>query len=111
MDSTRQLKIGRLLQKDLGELIQRQGLHAYDGAMVSVTTVRVSPDLSFAKVYVSIFPSAKAKEVKVKLDEHTKMLRYELGLRVRHQLRIVPELAFYIDDSLDYVERIDNLLK
>ena len=111
MDSTRQLKIGRLLQKDLGELIQRQGLQAYDGAMVSVTTVRVSPDLSFAKVYVSIFPSAKAKEVKVKLDEHVKMLRFELGQRVRHQLRIVPELAFYIDDSLDYVERIDNLLK
>jgi ribosome-binding factor A len=111
MDSTRQLKIGRLLQKDLGELIQRQGLPAYDGALVSVTTVRVSTDLSFAKVYVSIFPSAKAKEVKVKLDEHAKMLRYELGLRVRHQLRIVPELAFYIDDSLDYVERIDNLLK
>jgi len=79
--------------------------------MVSVTTVRVSPDLSFAKVYVSVFPSAKAKEVKVKLDEHVKMLRFELGQRVRHQLRIVPELAFYIDDSLDYVERIDNLLK
>jgi ribosome-binding factor A len=111
MDSTRQLKIGRLIQKDLGELIQRQGLQAYDGAMVSVTAVRVSPDLSFAKVYVSIFPSAKAKDVKVKLDEHTKMLRFELGQRVRHQLRIVPELAFYIDDSLDYVERIDNLLK
>lgn len=111
MDSTRQLKIGRLLQKDLGELIQRQGLQAYDGAMVSVTAVRVSPDLSFAKVYVSIFPSAKAQQVKVLLDENAKALRFELGQRVRHQLRIVPEIAFFIDDSLDYVERIDNLLK
>lgn len=111
MDSTRQLKIGRLIQKDLGELIQRQGLQAYDGAMVSVTAVRVSPDLSFAKVYVSIFPSAKAQQVKVLLDENAKALRFELGQRVRHQLRIVPEIAFFIDDSLDYVERIDNLLK
>lgn len=111
MDSTRQLKIGRLIQKDLGELIQRQGLAAYDGAMVTVTAVRVSPDLGFAKVYVSVFPSNKAKDVKVKLDEKAKDLRFELGQRVRHQLRIVPEIAFYIDDSLDYVERIDNLLK
>lgn len=111
MDSTRQLKIGRLIQKDLSELIQRQGLQAYGGAMVSVTAVRVSPDLGFAKVYVSVFPSDKAKEVKVKLDENAKELRFELGQRVRHQLRIVPEIAFYIDDSLDYVERIDNLLK
>jgi ribosome-binding factor A len=111
MDSTRQLKVGRLLQKDLGELIQRQGLHAYNGALVSITTVRVSPDLSFAKVYVSIFPSEKANEVKAMLGVNTKELRFQLGLRVRHQLRIVPELAFYVDDSLDYVERIDNLLK
>lgn len=111
MDSTRQLKIGRLLQKDLGELIQRQGLQAYNGAMVSITTVRVSPDLSFAKVYVSIFPSEKAPAVKAMLGEYTKELRFQLGLRVRHQLRIVPELAFYVDDSLDYVEHINNLLK
>lgn len=100
-----------MLQKDLGDIIQKQGLQAYDGAMVSVTAVRVSPDLSFAKVYVSVFPSSKAADAKAKLAEGTKEIRFELGQRVRHQLRIVPELAFYIDDSLDYVERIDNLLK
>ena len=111
MDSTRQLKIGRLIQKELGEIIQRRGMQAFNGAMLTVTAVRVSPDLSFARVYVSIFPSDKAEMVKDLLTASNKDIRFELGQRVRHQLRIIPELAFFIDDSLDYVARIDNLLK
>lgn len=86
-------------------------MQAYNGAMISVTGVRITPDLSIAKVYLSIFPSAKANEVMEIVNENNKSIRGELGRRVRHQLRIVPELTFYVDDSLDYVERIDDLLK
>lgn len=109
--STRQQKINKQLQKDLAEIFQLQGMQAYNGAMISVTGVRITPDLSIAKVYLSIFPSAKAKEVMGIVNENNKTIRGELGRRVRHQLRIVPELAFHVDDSLDYVERIDDLLK
>ncbi len=113
MDSgtTRQQKINKQLQKDLADIFQLQGMKAYNGAMISVTGVRITPDLSLAKVYLSIFPSAKAKEVMEIVNDNNKSIRGELGRRVRHQLRIVPELAFYVDDSLDYVERIDDLLK
>ena len=109
--STRQQKINKQLQKDLADIFQQQGMQAYNGAMISVTAVRVSPDLGAAKIYLSIFPSAKVQEVMSIVVENTKAIRGELGRRVRHQLRIVPELAFFVDDSLDYVERIDDLLK
>lgn len=109
--TTRQQKINKQLQKDLAEIFQQQGMQAYNGAMISVTEVRISPDLGYAKTYLSIFPSAKAKEVMELVNEKNKAIRGELGKRVRHQLRIVPELMFYVDESLDYVERIDNLLK
>ena len=81
------------------------------GVMVSVSTVRVSPDLGIAKAYLSVCPSAKGAEVVESLNKNTKSIRFELGNRVRHQLRIIPELRFYVDDSLDYIEHIDNLLK
>ena len=109
--STRQLKVGREIQKDMAEIIRSKGMAAFGGAMVTVSEVRVSPDLSLAKIYVSIFPSAKAEAVMHKLEDETSRLRGELGRRVAKQLRIVPELAFYLDDSLDYVEHIDELLK
>ena len=109
--TTRQQKINKQLQKDLADIFQQQGMQAYNGAMISVTEVRITPDLAIAKTYLSIFPSAKAKEVMELVNEKVKAIRGELGRRVRHQLRIVPELIFYVDDSLDYVERIDNLLK
>ena len=81
------------------------------GIMVSVSAVRVSPDLGIAKAYLSVFPSDKGDEVVNHLNENIKALRFELGNRVRHQLRIIPEIRFYIDDSLDYIENIDKLLK
>ena len=84
---------------------------AFGGAMVTVSEVRVSPDLSVAKAYVSIFPSAKQAEVMQLLEENVKALRGELGRQVGKQLRIVPELVFYLDTSLDYAEHIDQLLK
>ncbi|MDR0414374.1 MAG: 30S ribosome-binding factor RbfA [Prevotellaceae bacterium] len=109
MATTRQLKVGRQLQKDIGEIIQRQGMAAYGGALVTVMGVEVSPDLGFARVVLSIFPSEKAVEARALLNE--KRIRTELARRVKHQLRVVPELAFAVDVSLDYVERIEQLLK
>lgn len=109
--TTRQQKINKLLQKDLGEIFQQQGMATYKGAMISVTEVRISPDLGYAKVYLSIFPSEKAPETMAIVNAHSRSIRGELGNRVRHQLRIVPELAFFVDSTLDYNERIDELLK
>ncbi len=110
-ESTRQQKIGRQLQRDLAEIIRSKGMAAFNGAMVTVSEVRVSPDLSVAKVFVSIFPSAKAEEVMKIIQDSVKQIRGELGRLVGKQLRIVPELVFMLDSSLDYVEHIDDLLK
>jgi len=110
-ETTRQLKVAREIQRDLAEIIRSKGMAAYGGAMVTVSGVKISPDLAQARVYVSIFPSAKAAEVMTKLEEENKKLRGELGRLVAKQLRIVPELTFALDDSLDYVEHIDELLK
>ncbi|MBR4213630.1 MAG: 30S ribosome-binding factor RbfA [Bacteroidales bacterium] len=109
--STRQLKVAREIQRDLAEIIRSRGMAAYDGAMVTVSGVKISSDLAQARVYVSIFPSAKQQEVMVKLENENRALRGELGRQVAKQLRIVPELEFFLDDSLDYVEHIDELLK
>ena len=110
-ESTRQQKVGRQLQRDLAEIFRQKGTAVFGGAMITVTGVRISPDLSFAKVYISIFPSAKTKDALEFITTSVKQIRGELGRRVSKQLRIVPELAFYIDDSLDYIEHIDELLK
>ena len=111
MESTRQNKIARQIQKDLGEIFQGLGHEVLQGHLTTITVVRISPDLSLAKVYLSIFPSSNQTEFLEQLRKHTKHIRNLLGQRVRHQLRIVPEIAFFIDDSLDYVEKIDQLLK
>jgi ribosome-binding factor A len=109
--STRQQKVSRQLQRDLSEIFREKGTALFHGAMISVTGVRISPDLSVARVYISIFPSSKVKEVFLMVESSAKSIRGELGKRVSKQLRIVPELVFMIDDSLDYVEHIDELLK
>ncbi len=110
METTRQNKIARLLQKELGDIFQRQ-TQATRGVIVSVSTVRISPDLSVARGYLSVFPSERAEEIVKNINANVKSVRYELGTRVRHQLRIIPELKFFVDDSLDYAEHIDELLK
>lgn len=81
------------------------------GVMVSVTRVRISPDLSVCTAYLSVFPSEKGEEIIKNVNTNQATIRYDLGQRVRNQLRIIPELRFFIDDSLDYIERIDELLK
>jgi ribosome-binding factor A len=110
MEGTRLNKIGRLLQKELGDLFQKQtqGKH---GTLISVSAVRVSPDLGVAKVYISIFPSEKGPELLEAIEHNSRTIRYDLGQRVRTQLRKIPELVFYLDDSLDYIDNIDHLLK
>lgn len=110
-ESTRQLKVAREIQKDMAEIIRGKGMAAYNGALVTVSGVRVSPDLSVAKVYVSIFPSDKAEAVMGILEDNVRAYRGELGTMVARQLRIVPEIVFYLDSSLDYVEHIEELLK
>ena len=109
MESTRQAKIARLLQKDLSEIFRQQTAKTH-GVIITVSTVRVTPDLSIARAYLSVFPSAKGEEILKSIQESARTIRYELAQKVRFQLRKTPELQFYLDDSLDYIENIDHLL-
>lgn len=111
MDSIRQNKVSRLIQRELSGMFQNECKEIIAGAMVSVTMVRVSPDLSYAKIYLSIFPSDRIEVTMNSLEEKNKSIRFILGKKVGKQMRIIPELRFFVDDSLDYIEKIDNLLK
>lgn len=110
MEVKRLNKIERLLQKELGELFRKQTAMT-NGILISVSTVHVSPDLSMAKIYLSIFPSEKGEKLIDTIEKNKRTIRYDLGQIVRLQLRRIPELVFFLDDSLDYVENIDKLLK
>ncbi|MBP5514032.1 MAG: 30S ribosome-binding factor RbfA [Bacteroidaceae bacterium] len=109
MDSTRQNKVARLIQKELSEMFVAQ-TRQMRGVLVTVSQCRISPDMSVCRVYLSVFPSERAEEIVGNINANQKQVRFELGTRMRHQLRIVPELKFFIDDSLDYAEHIDELL-
>lgn len=110
METTRQQKIARMLQKELGEIFLLYA-RTLQGTLITVTGVRVSPDLGIVHVHLSVFPSNKANAVLEQVNIDNKALRFDLGKRVRNQLRIVPHLNFHVDDSLDYLENIDKLLK
>ena len=110
MDNTRIQKINRLIQKELGDIFQRETAKMR-GTLVSVSSVRTSPDLSVARVHLSVFPSEQGAEIVANVNANEHAIRYDLAQRVRHQLRRTPELTFYIDDSLDYIDHIDELLK
>lgn len=109
MEGKRQAKIARLLQKELSEIFRRQTA-ALGGVLVSVSAVRVSPDLSIAKAYLSIFPADKAAGILENIKKQSKTVRYELAQAVKQTLRKCPDLQFYLDDSLDYIDNIDRLL-
>ena len=109
MESTRQHKIARLIQKDRSDILVRYA-RTLTGTLISVSEVRVSPDLSIAHIYVSIFPQDKVKETMLLIEENTHRLRGELGALERHQLRIIPEVVFHLDETIDRMERIDELL-
>ncbi len=109
METKRQAKISRLLQKELSEIFRRQTA-SMGGVLVSVSAVRVSPDLGLAKAYLSIFPPERSQEILANIKAQGKTVRYELAQAVKQILRKCPELQFYLDDSLDYIENIDRLL-
>lgn len=109
MEGKRQAKIARLIQKELSEIFRRQTA-AMGNVLVSVSAVKVSPDLSIARAYLSIFPSEKAPAILENIRKQAKTVRYELARQVKMILRKCPELQFHIDDSLDYIENIDRLL-
>lgn len=111
MSSLRQNKVARLLLKELGIIFQQNGTDWFPNTMISVTVVRVSPDFSFAKVYLSVFGASEPKECVAAVNQSSKMIRGALGKKIKSQLRITPELAFYLDDSLDYAEALDEALK
>ncbi|MFC2119972.1 30S ribosome-binding factor RbfA [Bacteroidota bacterium] len=110
MDTTRQNKISRLIQKELSEFFRKEGSIFAKGILFTVTVVRISPDMGVAKVFLSIFPSNDKEEILIEIRKRSKQIRFELAKITRSQLRSVPELIFYIDDSLDYAEKIDKLL-
>ncbi len=111
METTRQQKISRLIQRELSDIFQKETYTMFGGALITPTIVRIAPDLSVAKVYVSIFsPKVASNEVFETIQTNVKKLRQTLAGRTGKQLRIVPELAFFVDDSLDYQENIENIL-
>ena len=110
MESNRQAKIARLIQKELSEIFRQQTAKTH-GVIISVSAVRVSPDLSIARAYLSVFPSEKAAEMIESINKNAQTIRYELAQKVRFQSRKTPALQFYLDDSLDYIDNIDRLLE
>ncbi|MDL2296826.1 30S ribosome-binding factor RbfA [Bacteroidales bacterium OttesenSCG-928-B11] len=110
MDSTRQQKIGQLIRKELGDIFLTDGKEIY-GCMITVTRTNVSKDLSIARSYLSIYNSPNPQAVLAAAKANTKNIRFRLGQKVKNQLRVIPQLEFFIDDSLDYIENIENLLK
>jgi len=111
MESTRQQKISRLIQKDLGTIFQQESRNLFDGALITVTKVQVTKDLAYAKIYLSLFITTDKEKLLGKIRDHSREIRHALAQRVHNQLRIIPELHFFLDDSLDYIENIDQLLK
>src|SRR5688572_13995131 len=111
MESLRQQKVNKLLAKELAEIFRSEARSMFGGGFITVTTVRISPDLSSAKVYLSIMAAKDKKAIFKLVEEQNPMIRKRLGMVVGKQLRIVPHLMFYIDDSLDYAMKIDELLK
>jgi ribosome-binding factor A len=111
MESTRQKKVSRLIQKELAEIFIKRGSELSHGNLVSITKVRISPDLSSARVFISVFPPKNQDDVLKTVHDHNSRIRHDLGQKIRTQLRIVPDLTFLLDDSLDYIDNIDRLLK
>ena len=111
MDNTRQQKIARQIQKDIAEIFRKEGAALVRGMLVTVTAVRVSPDFGYAKVYVSVFPFERSDELMWELEKNNWFIRRALGQRIRNQLKSIPEIQFFLDDSLEYIEHIDRALK
>ena len=110
METLRQSKVARLIQRDLGDIFINEFRHLLQGALVTVTKVRISRDLSSAKVYLSIFGIKDKEALLGKISSQVREIRHVMGTRIKNQVRIIPELHFFLDDSLDYIDHIDELL-
>ena len=111
METTRQHKVARLIQKDLGEIFQNLGRDVFTGNLITVTKVVVAPDLTVARAHLSLFGKTEKTELIRQINNHKKAIRLQLGNRIHNQVRQIPDLEFFIDDSLDYIENIEKLLK
>lgn len=111
METTRQQKIAKQIQKDVAEIFQKEGAAVVHGSLVTVTAVRVSPDFGYAKIYVSVFPFERSAGMMKTLEQQNWFIRRALGQRIRNQLKNVPEIQFFLDDSLEYIEHIEQALK
>lgn len=111
MQSKRLEQVGGLIKEELAKVIQQKFNGLIPGRLVSVTVVRMSPDLGLAKVYLSIFPSTDGDKIIKEINNNVSKIRFELGNAIKNDVRRIPELVFYLDDSLDYIEKIDNALK
>ncbi|OYT17306.1 MAG: ribosome-binding factor A [Bacteroidetes bacterium 4572_77] len=111
METKRQEKISRLIQKEMGQLFQNQLSGLGEGGMITVTKAKITPDLGLAKIYLSLLAVDDATAVIDNINRNEREIRYAFGKEVRHQLRSIPHLKFYLDDSMDYYENIDRLLK
>ena len=111
MENTRQQKIAKQIQKDVAEIFQKEGAAIVRGMLVTVSAVRVSPDFGYAKIYVSVFPFERSRELMQELEKNNWFVRRALGQRIRNQLKSIPEIQFFLDDSLEYIEHIDEALK
>ena len=110
MENTRQQRIAKQIQRDVAEIFQRDLADTLRGTLVTVTAVRVSPDLGYAKIYVSVFPFDKSQATLLAIEQQNRTIRGALGRRMRNDVKSIPELQFFIDDSLEYIENIDSLL-
>ncbi len=111
MDSTRQEKISKLLQKDIADIFQKYGRNYYGNTLTSITKVKVTKDLSIARIYLSIYTTEDKNAILNNVKSNTIEIRKRLAEKIRNQVRIIPELQFFLDDSLDYIENIEKLLK
>ncbi len=109
--STRQQKVARQIQKDMSDIIRTEGASFTQGTMVSVTAVLVSPDMALAKVFLSVFPFDKAEEVVAAFSANAWVMRKALGAKLRNQIKSIPEITFHLDDSMEYADNIERLLK
>ncbi len=110
-EGKRQKQVATVINKEINDIFLRTGLNVIDGGLVSISSVKITPDLFEARIYLSFFKVKDSEAALAKIKERSKEIRKELGTRVRHQLRSIPELTFYIDDTLDYVFKMEELLK
>lgn len=111
MESTRQQKISRLIQKELGVIFQQESRTLFQGAMITVTKVQITKDLAIARANLSLFGTKDKNALLENIRHHARELRHLLARQVHDQLRVMPELQFFLDDSLDYIDNIDQILK